>query len=138
MLTRKDTWELGPEEVDLFHKACLTDDHSGGPSVVSETIYRGGYQLWVWETERSLVLLITQVSVHPDGFVEMIITMLAGRDVMDLQREVVEGLAKEASEMGCNALIAFIKPELAEKFGANDDGSFLSDKKRYIVFGVEI
>jgi len=124
--------------VDLFHRACLTDEHSGGPAVVSETLYRGGYQLWVWERDESLVLLITQVSVHPDGFVEMVITMLAGRNVNDLQKEVVGSLVKEASEMGCNGLIAFIKPELAEKFGANEDGSFLSDKKRYIAFGMEI
>ena len=68
----------------------------------------------------------------------MIVTMMAGRNFLDFQSEVFESMAKEASGMGCNELTAFVKPELAEKFGANEDGSFLSDKKRYIVFGMEI
>ena len=106
--------------------------------VVSAALYRGDYQLWVWETDVSMVVLVTQVSVQPDGFVEMVVTMMAGRNFLDFQLEVFESVAKEASAMGCNDLVAFVKPELAEKFGANDDGSFLSDKKRYVVFGLEI
>ena len=115
-----------------------TDEHSGSVEDVSDAIFTGELQLWVWVAEDSRCLAITSVSFHRDGHKEMVVAMLAGSGVMGLQPEVAESLKKEAEKMGCNEMVAYIKPDLAEKFGSEVSGAFLNGKKKYVVFGVEV
>ena len=130
--------ELDEKEINLFHRAVETDEHSGSVEDVSDAIFTGELQLWVWKKEDGLCLAITSVASHRDGYREMIVSMLAGSGVMGLQPEVAESLKKEAEKMGCSEMVAYIKPELAEKFGSEVPGAFLNGKKKYVVFGAEV
>ena len=49
MLERKATWELDEKEINLFHRAVETDEHSGSVEDVSDAIFTGELQLWVWK-----------------------------------------------------------------------------------------
>jgi len=138
MLERKSTWDLDEKEINLFYRAVETDDHSGTLKDVSDAVFTGELQLWVWRTEDSRCLAITSVSCHRDGYKEMVVAMLAGSGVAGIQPEVAESLKKEAEKMGCDEMVAYIKPDLAEKFGSEMSGSFLDGKKKYVVFGMEV
>ena len=138
MLERKATWELDEKEINLFHRAVETDEHSGSVEDVSDAIFTGELQLWVWKTDDSLILMITSVGFHLDGHKEMTVAMLAGYGLMEIQAEVAENMKKEAEKMGCNSMVAYVKPHLAKKFGAENSGSFLNMTKKYVVFGVEV
>ena len=111
-----------------------TDDHSGTLKDVSDAVFTGELQLWVWKTDDSLILMITSVGSHRDGHKEMTVAMLAGSGLMEIQPEVAEGMRKEAENMGCDSMIAYVKPHLSEKFGAGNSGSFLNMTKSYVVF----
>ena len=78
------------------------------------------------------------VTQYRDGFREFFVSMLAGNNVMDLQLEVVEDFSKELLRLGCNKMSAFIKLDLAKKFGAFTEGTYLSDSVEYVVIGKEV
>ena len=131
-------FELDEEELEFLHEAVKTDDHSGTFADVAHDIFQGLLTLWVWRKEEAVVVVISSVSVHRDGYREFVINMLAGSGVINFQSEVSESLAKEASHLGCNRMVAFLKPGLAAKFGAGTEGSYLSDKHIYTVVGMEV
>lgn len=141
MIVKKLPYELSEEELDLFKVAVTTDDHSGTEADVMNDVFTGVLDLWVWcddDGYDSRAVIMGNVVQHRDGFREFFISMLAGNNVMDLQLEVVEDLSKRLLEFGCNKLSAFLKPNLAEKFGAFTEGSYLSDKVEYVVIGKEV
>lgn len=134
----KMPFEMNDEERKLFSIAVATDDHSGTEVQVADDIFQGRLKMWIWRSDDSVVLIIGEFTEHRDGFREFFISMLAGSNVMDMQISVVEDLRKELLPLGCQYLSAFLKPELAEKFGTSRAGSFLNDKVRYVVIGTEV
>ena len=136
MITRKMPWDLNPEETDLLHKAVDTDDHSGGVNQVTCDIIEGALDLWVWETNSGLCLIVTQVGTYRDGEKELCVAMFAGH--RPLGRDLVKELSSVAGESDCSSVVAYIKPHLAEKFGVYEEGSFLNDKQMYVVVGFEV
>ena len=136
MITRKMPWDLNAEETDLLYKAADTDDHSGGVNQVTCDVIEGLLELWVWETDEGICLIITQVGTYRDGEKELCVAMFAGH--RPLGRSLVDDLSFVAKEMGCSSVVAYIKPELAEKFGVYEEGSFLNDKQMYVVVGFEV
>ena len=142
MIVKKLPYELDEEELAIFKIAVGTDDHSGTDAEVMDSVFVGDLDLWVWSDDEldhdCKAVIMCSVMQHRDGFKEFFISMLAGNNVMGLQSEVVEDFSKKLVEIGCSKLSAFLKPDLAKKFGAFTEGSYLSDKVEYVVIGKEV
>lgn len=121
MLTRvnpESITYMTDEELEFFTRACDTYDRSGSPMIISSQILGGFKDLWKWETEDSLGIIITSRIVHSDGSVEMLVQMMAGRNFIAHYKEITLSLMHEAFKMGANGLVAWVKPDLWDKFNS--------------------
>jgi len=140
MLSKKMPYELDSLEVDCFYRAVDTDDHSGTVDDVAKDILDGNMDLWVWKTDDSTVVLTTHIGQSRDGHRELCVTMLAGTGGTKNQLGIIESLRKEASSCNCDQVIAFLKPDLFQKFGITDGmmSRFQDIKQLYVVIGIEV
>ena len=139
MLSKKMPYELSPMEVDFFYRAAGTDDHSGTVDDVAKDILNGNTDLWVWEKEDSLVVVITETCRYQDGYKEFCVKMLAGTGGVEYQSDIIESLRKEASISGCQKMVAYLKPSIFDKFEI--EKAFLrvpNSGKLYVVIGMEV
>jgi hypothetical protein len=132
MLTRLYPHELDATTINHYHNAIGTDDHAGDVDLVSQGIYRNHLQLWVWETDSSTMTIITEVKVHPDGYQELLVSMLAGKGGVSDWTEVVNAFSQSpCTDFKCERVIAYVKPELWKKFKKHG----ASAKELYVVIG---
>ena len=117
-------YELDAEEIDFYHKAVATDEHSGGVDIVSKLILQGAMELWVYNDIKSyreggtILVCITRVVTHPDGYSELLIAMMAGTNVTASMshEEIHRELMLYAINNGCARLTAYVKPHIWEHF----------------------
>jgi hypothetical protein len=129
MLTRIYPWELDPITIELYYKAVSTDDHCGGVEEVSIAIGNESRQLWVWGTDVSTMVMVTEVRQHPDTFKEMIVLMLAGHGGLAEYNQVTDAFADRCWEFDCERVVAYVKPDLWKIFKAGGADS----KEIYVV-----
>lgn len=108
-------YNLSPDEVEYFVQAVKTDEHSGGVDDVVESIQSGKKQLWVWRDGESVAVWLTELSFRPDGECEMVLSMLAGTNMVDVFLAAEHLMVDKAKEAGCKRLVAFVKPLILEK-----------------------
>jgi len=119
--------ELDAEEIGYYYDAIETDEHSGGPEVVSRLILDGLMELWVYNQDNVINVIITRIITHPDGYRELFIAMMAGSDVTSTHSHVVihDQLLEYAKKQGASRLSACVKPEIWNHFkditGYNDE-----------------
>jgi hypothetical protein len=135
MLERKQSWELDKDEINHFHRAIETYDHSGGLDEVSWSIARGEYQLWSWKTDASSMVVITEVRRHPDDYRELVVLMLAGNGGLSAWVEVTTAFADQCQLFDCESVVTYVTPALWEVFKAHGAGEGVSVK--YVVLEKE-
>ncbi len=122
MLNKIMPYELDETEVEYYHKAIATDDHSGGVDMVSELILCGTMDLWVWSQpaapNESINIIITRFVTYPDGYRELFVAMMAGTNVTDTlaHTEIHSILMSYALRKGCSRISAFVKPDMWSNF----------------------
>lgn len=136
MLRKCMPYELDSAEIEYYDKAVETDEHSGGGIVVSRLIYAGAMDLWAWRDGESIDVIITRVIDYPDGHREMLIAMMAGKNVTStnshdkIHRQLLE---YAISDKYCDRLVAYMKPEIWDKIGKIDGIPY---KQEYIVISL--
>lgn len=119
-LTRILPLMLKTSEVVYYDKACASDEHSGGPVVVSESINSGNKALYRWESDRASGLLICSVAMRGDETTELFVEMMAGDGFMKDHLEILNALCDEASIIGADQVCAWVKTDIWEHFKKYD------------------
>jgi hypothetical protein len=135
MLERISTWELDKVTINYYHRAIDTYDHSGGVDETSWAIARGDNQLWIWKSESSQMVIVTEVRQHPDVYRELVVLMLAGSGGLSDWVQTTSAFADKCAEFQCDRVITFVRPELWEKF--QEHGAGEGTETLYIVIGKE-
>lgn len=144
MLKKVLPYQLDETGLSYLYRAIKTDDHSGTEDEVVAGIYNDYYQLWQWETNTENIVFITVVSAHMDGYRELVINMMSGRGAIMGQNEIMEAVRKQAAELNCSRVIAYVKPKLAESFGMASFDVDVTDRdvtvfdNIYLVVGMEV
>jgi len=116
--------DLTEQQIRYYHEAIETDEHSGGVLLVQKGIYEDHLGLYVWEKDDCEMVIIAQVIPRPDGYRELLISMLAGTGGCAQWDEVTKEFADEvAPTLYCDRVIAMVKPWLWEKFKAAGAGA---------------
>ena len=124
MLTKTMPHHLGQDYINYYYRAIETDEHAGGVQKVSEAIHRDQMALFTWKTDISQAVIIVSHGVYEDGYSEMVVRMMAGRNASAEYETIVDEVTKMARFYGYNRVVAYVKPELWEKFksrGANSE-----------------
>ena len=109
--------ELTEKQIEYYHRAIETDEHSGGLLLVQRGIEEGHLGLFVWKNDQSEMVIITEVVNRPDGFRELLVSMLAGTGGIAQWEEVITTFSDEvAPAFYCDRVITFVKTHLWEKF----------------------
>ena len=116
MLERISTWELDKVAINYYHKAIETYDHSGGLDETSWSIANAEKQLWLWKTDSSYMVVITEIRVHPDNYRELVVLMLAGDGDIEVWIEVTTAFADECAMFDCERVVAYVEPDLWDMF----------------------
>ena len=145
MLNRVLPYQLDETGLNYLYEAVQTDDHSGTEDQVIAGIYDDNYQCWQWKTESANIIFITTISIQRDGYREFVINMMAGSGAVEGQDEIMDAVVERAAEYGCNRVIAFVKPHIAEIFGMASFNVDTTNKKAvtmcdnfYLVVGREV
>lgn len=108
-----------PQDLDgptftWYAKAVDTDEHGGGMEVVSNLIRNGVMDLWIYNEEDTILVVVTRFVDYPDGFREMLIQMMAGTNVTDTlaHESIQDDLLEHAVRHGGSRLVAYVKPEI--------------------------
>lgn len=136
MLKRIMPHELGTEDIDYYYQALATDEHSGGVDLVSKAIYDEHLQLWRWKTNACLMVVVTQILHKPDGFSELLISMLAGTGGIHDWDEITTAFAEDpCREFYCDRVIAYVKADSWEIF--KNAGAGKGAEELFMVIGKE-
>jgi len=134
MLTKMMPFELDAELIAYYDEAIATDDDCGGVDLVSEGIYKGHLDLWCWRTDKSTMIIITQVKHYPNGAKDLLVLMLAGDGGIEDWNDCTKEFANEICyHFGCRQVIAFVKAKLWEIF--KDAGAGENVDELYMVIG---
>ena len=136
MLTKVLPHQLDAELIEYFHGAIATDEHCGGVDLVSNGIYDNHLELWTWITNKSKMVIITEVKHYPDGYKELLICMLSGDggvEDWDLCTNAYAG--KICIDRDCGRVVAFVKADLWEIFKKAGVGEGVEEI--YMVIGKE-
>ena len=109
--------DLDNDEIEHYYKAVATDEHSGGPEIVSRLIYDDLMHLWVCNEKDTILVCVTRFVDYPDGYRELLVAMMSGTNVTDtLAHEDIHGhLMKFAVRNACAQMTAYMKPHIWEK-----------------------
>jgi hypothetical protein len=117
MLKRVMPHELSVTEITHYYRAVDTDEHSGGVELVSFGIYNKHLQLWTWTTDTSSMVVITEVKHLPDGFNQLLVSMLAGEGGINSWSDCTTAFAgSPCTEFNCAEVIGYVKYDLWSMF----------------------
>ena len=137
MLKQVMPHQLTDQQILYYHEAIGTDEHSGGLALVQRGIAEGHLGLFVWEKDECEMVIITEILTRPDGYKELLISMLAGTGGTAQWVEVVTEFIEEvAPSMYCDRTVAFVKKDLWDKFKQYGDVGQVVDEL-YVVIGKE-
>jgi len=113
-LRRAMPWDLDPEEAKQFLRAVEFDDHGGGAESLIHQIGNGDLALWVWGGDESVVIVVSCVKYHEDGFKEFFVRVVAGESLFSRYDEFAADFTMAAKEFGCDRVVSLMKPEIYE------------------------
>ena len=132
-------YDLSEDEVGYFLRAVKTHDHAGGVDKVVEIINSGRMNLWVWRDGDSVGVWVTEIIHHFDGETEMLLSMLAGNNMVQSYFVASDLMVDKAREAGCKRLVAYVKPNILKnlKEAAWRSGVNVDFNELYVVIAKE-